>query len=158
MHPIIQWIGLREDLQETMVLTCLYHQISGFPETFPIIRFSAQWPWAKNTTCYEYDGPRDDNGQVDITLRLCKSWTGRYVVIMAQALGVAKDLANSTGQRYWRYLTLLRNRDGDQFPIKWTAQEPSRLYDGWLIELLVGHKLEDRLTSQRLYFVLGTQD
>ena len=33
------WIGLREHLQETMVFTCFYHQIWGFPVKFPIIQF-----------------------------------------------------------------------------------------------------------------------
>ena len=45
-----QWIGLRENLQETMVFTIKYR---GFPVNFPIIQFyevSTFWGWLVHFT------------------------------------------------------------------------------------------------------------
>ena len=39
LQSLFQWIGLRENLQETMAFTIKYRVFMGFPVNFPIVQF-----------------------------------------------------------------------------------------------------------------------
>ena len=51
----IQWIGLRENLQETMVF---YHQIKSFPVNFSIIQFYDIYIYEDFDITIELSGPK----------------------------------------------------------------------------------------------------
>ena len=81
----IQWIGLRENLQETMVFN---HQISGFPVNFPIIQFYEGFTDAQFTgmvhsrSSHGFVGSPGANGWLLLTRISCGSNMKEHLVQM----------------------------------------------------------------------------